>query len=161
MTLLNSKKLSIGIASMAAVGLAVALHYGSYLCENCSSPPNESQIAQMVKSTINKHVPMWRKNDTVDICNGTTCTTLALINVNPMMWKDEASYSDPRSGYKDTGYVASGNAPPEGGGGGGGTGVPPVAGGGGGGGGVVIVEPTFSCDNPSSSWEYIHWCVGV
>lgn len=153
--MIKSKKYLILAVALIAIA-ATAAYWGKYLCRNCSDNMNPADARNFVSQYVNNYVPIWRADDTFQICNGRNCTTYKSIGPGTS-FSFTALAPDNGIGYVTEGYYS------QSGGGGGGDPFPPQNPpifGGGGGGGVVIVEPTIDCSQPGT-WEYIHWCVGV
>lgn len=104
------KKTMLLLGVPAAVLLAVAADYGKYYCGNCAAPMAPIEMRAFVGSVINKNVPIWVGNDTVAVCNGSTCTTY----ITPpgaavgTMWSPVKREPDTGGPYRGTGQSMTG-----------------------------------------------------
>ena len=89
-----------GLVLVAA--LVIARDYGRYKCPACSTTMNPADVRAFIGVFVNPNVNMWAANDTVSICNGTTCTQYLTPNQGTV-WSPRLQYPDPGSDYKGEG----------------------------------------------------------
>ncbi|MEH6416675.1 hypothetical protein [Pseudomonas sp. CGJS7] len=77
-------KLLAGAAGIAAIGIAIAAHYGTFNCGSACTLDGatpDPETASFIASTINQKVNQWKAKDTVTVCNDRSCATYLMASV--------------------------------------------------------------------------------
>ena len=80
---MKGRRVALGLAALAIVGLALATDHGVWSCGSCTlqgATPDYETVA-FIESTVNNSVSRWVNGDTVTICNGTTCAKYLMASV--------------------------------------------------------------------------------
>ncbi|WCM90437.1 hypothetical protein [Acidovorax sp. NCPPB 3576] len=90
------------IGLLLVTAFVIARDYGRYKCPTCSITMSPAEVRAFIGVFVNPNVSMWAANDTVSICDGTTCTQYLTPNQG-VLWSPKLKYPDPGIDYKGEG----------------------------------------------------------